>query len=238
MDETHQDAHMDMEETKEEIGAARHPRPSGAPPKWGSGQPKWNEDIGGWFDDEGNRRPDDQRTQDKNLRRRTPEAQERNRMKERERKKKVKERKIKEEQRLKEELEAPASGADTQPPGAPPGAAAQEGHTLTPATYKLTRENGYDTTNNLNLLLTQCFNCSISDQKRKKPNLMAAVIRQVTHLEENIDMIKHLDTRVCGHSVLGMLQDVGKELQEKNPNVRMPSHPHATELFITILELA
>ena len=157
---------------EEETGtASKRPRPRGPAPGRHSTWDGWS-----WVDDQGNRRPENQRAQDKNARRRPPEAQARNAEKERERKKRVKEARLKEEQQRQEqqllagvEEKSAASGAESPPPSPPPVAGADVHEKDTQ--LKLTRDDGYDTTNNLNKLLTQGFNCSIPE--RNKKNLFA-----------------------------------------------------------------
>ena len=92
-----------------------------------------------------------ERTLNKNARRRPPEAQARNAEMERARKKRLREGKLKEEEQrlVKQKLEAPDGDAEgPQLSGAPPGATAQEENTQP----NLTRGGGYDTTNNMNRL--------------------------------------------------------------------------------------
>lgn len=203
-------------EPKEEIGAAKFPRPCGATPKWGSGTAEWDGESGHWVDDEGNRRPADQRDQNKRAKRRSTEAEkERSREMERARKRRLKEEKVKEEERrtVKQALEAPAGGAEgLQLQGAPPGAAAQKEHTK----QKLDRKS-YDTNNDLNKLLTQCLNRSIPD--RKRATIITAVIKEITYLEQHCDMTKYRGIQVDGVYVVEALQLVLKELQGKDLEV-------------------
>ena len=210
-------------EPKEETGAAKYPRPCGAPPKWGPSPPTWDGESGFWVDDEGNPRPADQRDLDKRAKRRSPEAQEQNAKMERKRKKRLKEEKAKEEEqrRVKHELEAPAGGAEgPQLQGTPPGAGAQKERTE----QKLGRNEGYDTNNDLNKLLTQCLKYSITD--RSKPAIINAVIKQITNLEDHCDMNKHRDIQVDGHYVVDVLELVLKELKGKD--LKVPHTPPAT----------
>ena len=141
-----------------------HPRPCGRTPKWGVGKLTWDGESAtpAWVDEEGNRRPADQRAQDKRARRKKTKAEkERAAKTERARKKRLKEDEEK-ERRMQQELETPTpvGGAEGQPlDGGHPGAGATKKH-------KLERENGYDTNNDLNQLLTQCLICTVKDRKR------------------------------------------------------------------------
>ena len=205
-------------EPKEEIGAAKFPRPCGATPKWGSGTAEWDGESGHWVDDEGNRRPADQRDQNKRAKRRSTEAEkERSREMERVRKRRLEEERVKEEERrtVKQALEAPAAGPLQ---GAPPGAAAQKELTK----QKLDRKR-YDTNNDLNKLLTQCLNCSIPD--RKRATIIRAVIKEITYLEQHCDMTNYRGIQVDGVDVVGALQLVLKELQGKD--LEVPHTPPA-----------
>ena len=97
-------------------------------------------------------------------------------------KKRLREGKLKEDEQeksVKQKLEGDPDAAnphDPQLPGAPPpGATAQEESTQP----NLTRGAGYDTTNNMNLFLTQCCGCSIT--VRTKKALFDAIIQQIAH---------------------------------------------------------
>ena len=112
--------------------------------------------------------------------------------------KRLREGKLKEDEQeklVKQKLEGDPDAAnpqhDPQLPGAPPpGATAQEESTQP----NLTRGAGYDTTNNMNLFLTQCCGCSIT--VRTKKALFDAIIQQITNLEEHgiLDDHQHVTT--------------------------------------------
>ena len=158
-----------------------------------------------------------ERTLNKNARRRPPEAQARNAEMERARKKRLREGKLKEEEQrlVKQKLEAPDGDAEgPQLSGAPPGATAQEENTQP----NLTRGGGYDTTNNMNLFLTQC--CGCSNPVRNKKTLFDALIQQITLLEEHGVLDNHLGVQVGCHSVVGALRLVCKELEGKDPHAK------------------
>ena len=190
-------------------------RPRSHDPTWGDS----SSDGVPCVDAAGNRHPRSERTLNKNARRRPPEAQARNAEMERARKKRLREGKLKEEeQRLvkqkREEREAPDGKAEEpQLTGAPPGATAQEESTQP----NLTRGGGYDTTNNMNLFLTQC--CGCSNPVRNKKTLFDALIQQITTLEEHGVLDNHRDVQVAGHLVVGVLRLVRKELEGKDPHV-------------------
>lgn len=158
-----------------------------------------------------------QRTHGKQ-RSRTPEAQARNAEMERARKKRLREGQLKEEEKrsVKQKLEGPVGDTVTERPelpGALPAATAQEEH----AQPKLTRGGGYDTTNNMNLFLTQC--CGCSNPVRNKKTLFDALVQQITNLEDHGVLNNHLEDRVCGHLVVDVLHLVRKELKGKDPHV-------------------
>ena len=164
-----------------------------------------------------------ERTLNKNARRRPPEAQARNAEMERARKKRLREGKLKEEEQrlVKQKLEAPDGDAEgPQLSGAPPGATAQEENTQP----NLTRGGGYDTTNNMNLFLTQC--CGCSNPVRNKKTLFDALIQQITILEEHGVLDNHLGVQVGCHSVVGALRLVCKELEGKDPHVSKAPWAH------------
>ena len=99
---------------------------------------------------------------------------------------------------MKQKLEGDPDAAnphDPQLPGAPPPpeATAQEESTQP----NLTRGAGYDTTNNMNLFLTQC--CGCSNPVRNKKTLFDLLIQQITSLEQHGILDKHQDVQVLGH---------------------------------------
>ena len=198
-------------------------RPRSHDPTWGDS----SSDGVPCVDAAGNRHPRSERTLNKNARRRPPEAQARNAEMERARKKRLREGKLKEEeQRLvkqkREEREAPDGKAEEpQLTGAPPGTTAQEESTQP----NLTRGGGYDTTNNMNLFLTQC--CGCSNPVRNKKTLFDALIQQITTLEEHGVLDNHRDVQVAGHLVVGVLRLVRKELEGKDPHVSKARGPLA-----------
>ena len=118
--------------------------------------------------------PDNDRTVNK-MRHRSPEAQARNAEMERARKKRLRDGKLKEEA---QNVNGEASGPQLVS-GSPPGATAQEEK----AQSNLTRGAGYDTTNNMNLFLTQC--CGCSNPVRNKKTLFDLLIQQITSLEQH-----------------------------------------------------
>ena len=128
-----------------------------------------------------------ERTLTKNARRRPAGAQARNAETEPAQKKRLREGKLKEDeqeksvkQRLERNPDAANPQHDPQLPGAPPpGATAQEEK----AQSNLTRGAGYDTTNNMNLFLTQC--CGCSNPVRNKKTLFDLLIQQITSLEQH-----------------------------------------------------
>ena len=136
-------------------------------------------------------------------------------------KKRLREGKLKEDEQeklVKQKLEGDPDAAnpqhDPQLPGAPPpGATAQEESTQP----SLTRGAGYDTTNNMNLFLTQCCGCSIT--VRTKKALFDAIIQQITNLEEHGILDDHQQVRVQGHSVVSVLWLMHNELTDKDPHV-------------------
>ena len=81
----------------------------------------------------------------------------------------------------------------------------------------LTRGAGYDTTNNMNLFLTQCCGCSIT--VRTKKALFDAIIQQITNLEEHGILDDHQHVQVDGHSVVSVLRLMHNELTDKDPHV-------------------
>jgi hypothetical protein len=158
------------------------------------------------------------------MRRRSPEAQARNAEMERARKKRLRDGKRKEEaQNVKQALEADGKASGPQLlSGSPPGATAQEEE----AQSNLTRGAGYDTTNNMNLFLTQC--CGCSNPVRNKKTLFDLLIQQITSLEQHGILDKHQDVQVLGHSVVGVLRLVRQELEDKDPHVsKVPVGPRA-----------
>ena len=119
---------------------------------------------------------------------------------------------------MKQKLEGDPDAAnphDPQLPGAPPPpeATAQEESTQP----NLTRGAGYDTTNNMNLFLTQCCGCSIT--VRTKKALFDAIIQQITNLEEHGILDDHQHVQVQGHSVVSVLRLMHNELTDKGPHV-------------------
>ena len=135
-------------------------------------------------------------------------------------KKRLREGKLKEDEQeksVKQKLEGdpdPANPHNPQLPGAPPpGATAQE-ESMQP---NLTRGAGYDTTNNMNLFLTQCCGCSIT--VRTKKALFDAIIQQITNLEEHGILDDHQHVQVQGHSVVSVLRLMHNELTDKDPHV-------------------
>ena len=134
--------------------------------------------------------------------------------------KRLREGKLKEDEQeksVKQKLEGdpdPANPHNPQLPGAPPpGATAQEESTQP----NLTRGAGYDTTNNMNLFLTQCCGCSIT--VRTKKALFDAIIQQITNLEEHGILDDHQHVQVQGHSVVSVLRLMHNELTDKDPHV-------------------
>ena len=90
----------------------------------------------------------------------------------------------------------------------------------------LTRKKGYDTTNNLNKLLTQGFSCSIPDRNKKK--LFSTLIMKINALEGHDLMSKYQAVKVGDVSVVDVLRLVRKELECKEPHVsprRPPTRP-------------
>ena len=79
----------------------------------------------------------------------------------------------------------------------------------------MTRGAGYDTTNNMNLFLTQCCGCSIT--VRTKKALFDAIIQQITNLEEHGILDDHQHVQVQGHSVVSVLRLMHNELTDKAP---------------------
>ena len=136
-------------------------------------------------------------------------------------KKRLREGKLKEDEQeksVKQKLEGDPDAAnphDPQLPGAPspPEATAQEESTQP----NLTRGAGYDTTNNMNLFLTQCCGCSIT--VRTKKALFDAIIQQITNLEEHGILDDHQHVQVEGHSVVSVLRLMHNELTDKDPHV-------------------
>ena len=136
-------------------------------------------------------------------------------------KKRLREGKLKEDEQeksVKQKLEGDPDAAnphDPQLPGAPPPpeATAQEESTQP----NLTRGAGYDTTNNMNLFLTQCCGCSIT--VRTKKALFDAIIQQITNLEEHGILDDHQHVQVQGHSVVSVLRLMHNELTDKDPHV-------------------
>ena len=151
--------------------------------------------------------PNNDRTVNK-MRHRSPEAQARNAEMERARKKRLRDGKLKAEAQNDGEASGPQLLS-----GSPPGAAAQEEKAQT----NLTRGAGYDTTNNMNLFLTQC--CGCSNPVRNKKTLFDLLIQQITSLEQHGILDKHQDVQVLGHSVVGVLRLVRQELKDKDPHV-------------------
>ena len=194
---------------EKETCTGKRPRSHDPTPTWGSS----SSDGVSCDDAAGNR------TLNKNARRRAPEAQARNAEMERARKKRLREEKLKEEEQrlVKQKLEAPDGDGDAEDPpqlsGAPSGATAQEENTQP----NLTRGAGYDTTNNMNLFLTQC--CGCSNPVRTKKTLFDALIQQITILEEHGVLDSHQDVQVNGTSVVSVLRLVRKELEGKDPHV-------------------
>ena len=206
--------------------SAKRARPRGPTPVWGSTEPTW--DGAAWVDESGNQRPKDQRSRDKNARRRTPEEQAANAAAERKRKKRKKEeaQKLKEEEQKLEQQTLPdaeaaaSSGAEgAQLPDAPPAAAEED---------TLTRKKGYDTTNNLNKLLTQGFSCSIPNRTKKQ--LFSTLIMKINALEAQGllgKMSKYQAVEVGGIHVVDVLLLVRKELECKEPHVSPRPAAHA-----------
>ena len=158
------------------------------------------------------------------MRRRSPEAQARNAEMERARKKRLRDGKRKEEaQNVKQALEADGKASGPQLlSGSPTEATAQEEE----AQSNLTRGAGYDTTNNMNLFLTQC--CGCSNPVRNKKTLFDLLIQQITSLEQHGILDKHQDVQVLGHSIVGVLRLVRQELEDKDPHVsKVPVGPRA-----------
>ena len=213
-------------EEEKETCTGNRPRSHDPTPTWGNS----SSDGVSYVDAAGQKK--NERTLNKNARRRPPEAQARNAEMERARKKRLREGKLKEEEQglVKQKLEAPDGHAEGRPQlsGAPPGATAQEENTQP----NLTRGGGYDTTNNMNLFLTQC--CGCSNPVRNKKTLFDALIQQITNLEEHGVMDNHRDVQVGCHSVVDALRLVCKELEGKDPHVSKvpgplprppPAHP-------------
>ena len=206
--------------------SAKRSRPRGPTPVWGKTEPTW--DGVAWVDESGNPRPKDQRSREKNARRRTPEEQLANAAAERKRKaRKKEEARLKEEdQKLEQHMlpgaEAPCAAEGPQLPGAPPAAAM-----VVHEEDMLTRKKGYDTTNNLNKLLTQGFSCSIPDRNKKK--LFSTLIMKINALEGHDLMSKYQAVKVGDVSVVDVLRLVRKELECKEPHVspRRPPTPPA-----------
>ena len=197
-------------EEEKETCTGNRPRSHDPTPTWGNS----SSDGVSYVDAAGQKK--NERTLNKNARRRPPEAQARNAEMERARKKRLREGKLKEEEQglVKQKLEAPDGDAEgPQLSGAPPGATAQEENTQP----NLTRGGGYDTTNNMNLFLTQC--CGCSNPVRNKKTLFDALIQQITTLEEHDVLDNHRDVQVAGHLVVGVLRLVRKELEGKDPHV-------------------
>tara|TARA_B110001469_G_scaffold120659_1_gene129365 strand:+ start:251 stop:1315 length:1065 start_codon:yes stop_codon:yes gene_type:complete len=215
--------------------SAKRSRPRGPTPVWGKTEPSW--DGVAWVDESGNQRPKDQRSREKNARRRTPEAQVANAAAERKRKARKKEEALlkEEEQKLEQQVlpgaEAPACAAEGPQL---PGAAVHED--------MLTRKKGYDTTNNLNKLLTQGFSCSIPDRNKKK--LFSTLIMKINALEEHDLMSKYqavmVATETMGDvSVVDVLRLVRKELECKEPHVSPrppPTPPRPSETDVRVPE--
>ena len=160
--------------------------------------------------------PNNDRTVNK-MRHRSPEAQARNAEMERARKKRLRDGKLKAEAQNDGEARSPQLLS-----GSPPGATAQEEK----AQSNLTRGAGYDTTNNMNLFLTQC--CGCSNPVRNKKTLFDLLIQQITSLEQHGILDQHQDVQVLGHSVVGVLRLVRQELEDKDPHVsKAPVGPWA-----------
>ena len=206
--------------------SAKRSRPRGPTPVWGKTEPTW--DGVAWVDENGHPRPKDQRSREKNARRRTPEEQVANAAAERKRKARKKEeaRLKEEEQKLEQHMlpgAEPACAAEgPQLPGAPPAAAM-----VVHEEDMLTRKKGYDTTNNLNKLLTQGFSCSIPDRNKKR--LFSTLIMKINALEGHGLMSKYQAVKVGDVSVVDVLRLVRKELECKEPHVspRPPPTPTA-----------
>lgn len=199
---------------------APRPRPRGPTPVWGKTEPNWNGRA--WVDEDGHERPQDQRVREKNARRRSPEEQAANAAAERKRKARKKEeaRVKEEEQNLKEEeMErgAPAPACAAEAPAAAVVVRNEED--------MLTRKKGYDTTNNLNKLLTQGFSCSIPDRNKKA--LFSTLISKINALEVHDLMSKYQAVKVGEVSVVGALRLVRRELESKEPHVSPTPTTHA-----------
>jgi len=197
--------------------SAKRSRPRGPTPVWGKTEPTW--DGVAWVDENGHPRPKDQRSREKNARRRTPEEQVANAAAERKRKARKKEeaRLKEEEQKLEQHMlpgAEPACAAEgPQLPGAPPAAAM-----VVHEEDMLTRKKGYDTTNNLNKLLTQGFSCSIPDRNKKR--LFSTLIMKINALEGHGLMSKYQAVKVGDVSVVDVLRLVRKELECKEPHAK------------------
>ena len=216
----------------EEAPRAVKPRPRGPTPSWGKTEPSWNGRA--WVDDLGRERPSDQRKREKNARRRTPEEQAANAAAERKRKARKKEEarvKEEEEQKLKEEemvRGAPAPACAAEAPAAAVVVRNEED--------MLTRKKGYDTTNNLNKLLTQGFSCSIPDRNKKA--LFSTLISKINALEVHDLMRKYQAVKVGEVAVVGVLRLVRRELESKEPHVSptpTTRAPRALEVEVWVL---
>ena len=89
----------------------------------------------------------------------------------------------------------------------------------------LTRKKGYDTTNNLNKLLTQGFSCSIPERNKKA--LFSTLISKINALEVHDLMSKYQAVKVGEVSVVGALRLVRRELDSKEPHVSPTPTTHA-----------
>ena len=94
---------------------------------------------------------------------------------------------------------------------------------------KLTRKEGYDTTNNLNKLLTQGFSCSsireLSTLITKKKAVNSTLISKIDALEAHGLMSKYQDATVGDVPVVDVLRLVRKELGEE---LRDSLEPHVS----------
>ena len=216
----------------EEAPRAVKPRPRGPTPSWGKTEPSWNGRA--WVDENGLERPSDQRKREKNARRRSPEEQAANAAAERKRKARKKEEarvKEEEEQKLKEEemvRGAPAPACAAEAPAAAVVVRNEED--------MLTRKKGYDTTNNLNKLLTQGFSCSIPDRNKKA--LFSTLISKINALEVHDLMSKYQAVKVGEVAVVGALRLVRRELESKEPHVSptpTTRAPRALEVEVWVL---
>ena len=100
----------------------------------------------------------------------------------------------------------------------------------------LTREKGYDTTNNLNKLLTQGFSCSIPDRNKKA--LFSTLTSKINALEVHDLMSKYQAVKVGEVSVVGALRLVRRELESKEPHVSptpTTRAPRALEVEVWVL---